>query len=83
MFDKTLKENANETFQMAEKALKKIIDGEVTYQNFRNYVINLHNSYELYFKYKLLEKNEFMLFSLAVSLVKHTTTYFQKKLHLQ
>lgn len=62
MFDKTLKENADETFKMAEKALKKIIDGEVTYQNFRNYVINLHNAYELYFKYELLKKNECMLF---------------------
>lgn len=62
MFDKTLKENADETFQMAEKALKKIIDGEVTYQNLRNYVINLHNSYELYFKYRLLENDVYKLF---------------------
>ncbi|MCS5422332.1 MULTISPECIES: hypothetical protein [Psychrilyobacter] len=62
MFDKTLKENADETFQMAEKALEKMIDGEVTYQNFRNYVINLHNSYELYFKYRLLENDVYTLF---------------------
>lgn len=62
MFDKTLKENADESIQMAEKALEKIIDGEVTYQNLRNYVINLHNSYELYFKYRLLENDVYKLF---------------------
>ncbi len=62
MFDKTLKENADETFQIAEKALEKIIDGEVTYQNIRSYIVNLHNSYELYFKWRLLENDVYKLF---------------------
>lgn len=63
MFKINLLENASTAFLAASAALEKIIDGEVTYQNYRSYVLNLHSSLELFFKKKLYDYNEFMLFS--------------------
>lgn len=63
VFKINLLENASTAFQSALEALNKIIDGEVTYQNYRLYVLNLHSSLELFFKKKLYDYNEFMLFS--------------------
>ncbi len=63
MFNIKLEENAGAAYLEALDALKRILDGEGSYKNYRAYVLNLHSSLELFFKKKLYDHNEFMLFS--------------------
>jgi hypothetical protein len=63
MFNIKLVENAGIAFEEASISLKKILNGEVNFKNFRSYVLNLHSSLELFFKKKLYDENEFMIFN--------------------
>ena len=65
MFKINLEENAGTAFIQAEEALNKILVGEGNYQNYRMYVLNLHSALELFFKKKLYDHNDFMIFSFA------------------
>lgn len=65
MFKIKLEENAGAAYLEALDALNKILDGEGDYKNYRAYVLNLHGALELFFKKKLFDHNEFMLFSFS------------------
>lgn len=62
MFNIKIEENAGVAFLSALDALNKILDGEGNYRNYRDYIVNLHSCLELYFKKKLFNHNEFMIF---------------------
>ncbi|GAP21898.1 hypothetical protein [Leptolinea tardivitalis] len=63
MYRINLLDNAVAAYESALDALRKILDGEGSYINYRSYVLNLHSALELFFKKMLLNKNEFMIFS--------------------
>ncbi len=63
MFKINLVENAGTAFVQAKEALNRILAGEADYQNYRMYVLNLHSALELFFKKKLYDHSDFMIFS--------------------
>lgn len=63
MFKINLEENAGIAFIQAKEALNRILAGEGDYQNYRMYVLNLHSALELFFKKKLYDHSDFMIFS--------------------
>lgn len=63
MFQINLEENAGTAFIQAKEALDRILAGEGNYQNYRMYVLNLHGALELFFKKKLYNHNDFMIFT--------------------
>ncbi len=65
MFNISLNENAGAAYLTAFDALKKIFDGECDFKNYRLYVLNLHSALELFFKTKLFEYNDFMIFNFS------------------
>lgn len=65
MFQINLEENAGTAFLQAKEALDRILEGEGNYQNYRMYVLNLHSALELFFKKKLYDHDDFMIFSFA------------------
>lgn len=60
MFKINLEKNAGAAYLESLDALKKILDGEGNYKNYRAYVLNLHSALELFFKKKLFDHNVLM-----------------------
>lgn len=56
-------ENGITAWKEAIAALEKIINGDLSYSNYRLFVLSFQNAIELFFKKMLLDKNEFMIFS--------------------
>ncbi|GCD13003.1 hypothetical protein [Clostridium tagluense] len=56
-------ENGITAWKEAIATLEKIVDGDVSFINYRMFIVNFQGALELMFKKMLFDKNEFMIFS--------------------
>lgn len=63
MYKVNLIESASYAFKNAEESLYNIVQGDEIFSNYRKYILNLHSSFELFFKNKLLERDIMLIFS--------------------